>query len=134
MLDRRRFGERFDAISAIAMINHIGPKNYPQFFATMHAVLKDRGLFLLQGIANRKRMYANDAFLDKYIFPGGVCASMAQLHAPAERYFTLEDFHNFTSYYPNTLRASVRLILTRGFAACGKSSCSPRPGPATPGR
>ena len=105
LLDRRRFGERFDAVSAVAMINHIGPRNYPQFFETMHAVLKDRGLFLLQGIANRERMYTNDPFLDKYIFPGGVCPSMAQLLEPAEQYFTLEDFHNFTSYYPNTLRA-----------------------------
>ena len=105
LLDRRRFAERFDAVSAIAMINHIGPKNYPQFFATMHAVLKDGGLFLVQGIANREKMYANDPFLDKYIFPGGVCPSMAQLLKPAEQYFTLEDFHNFTSYYPNTLRA-----------------------------
>ena len=66
------------------MINHIGPKNYPQFFATMHAVLKDGGLFLVQGIANREKMYANDPFLDKYIFPGGVCPSIAQLLKPAE--------------------------------------------------
>jgi cyclopropane-fatty-acyl-phospholipid synthase len=105
LLDRRRFSEQFDAISAIAMINHVGPKNYPQFFATMHAVLKDRGLFVLQGIANRQKMYTNDPFLDKYIFPGGVCPSVAQLLESAEQYFTLEDFHNFTSYYPNTLRA-----------------------------
>jgi cyclopropane-fatty-acyl-phospholipid synthase len=104
LLDRRRFGEQFDAIGAVAMINHIGPKNYHQFFETMHAVLRDRGLFLLQGIANRERMYRNDPFMDKYIFPGGVAPSMAQLLEPAERYFTLEDFHNFTSYYPRTLR------------------------------
>jgi cyclopropane-fatty-acyl-phospholipid synthase len=71
----------------------------------MHAVLRDRGLFLLQGIANRERMYRNDPFMDKYIFPGGVAPSMAQLLEPADRYFTLEDFQNFTSYYPRTLRA-----------------------------
>jgi len=103
LLDRRKYGLQFDAVSAVAMINHIGPKNYDELFETMHAVLKDDGLFLLQGIANRKEMHANDPFLNKYIFPRGVCPNLAQLMAPVERYFTLEDFHNFTSYYPNTL-------------------------------
>jgi cyclopropane-fatty-acyl-phospholipid synthase len=105
LLDRQKYGERFDAVSAIAMINHIGPKNFDQFFATMNAVIKDQGLFLLQGIANRQKMFTNDPFLNKYIFPNGVCPSLSQLLEPAERYFTLEDFHNFTSYYPRTLRA-----------------------------
>jgi cyclopropane-fatty-acyl-phospholipid synthase len=103
LLDRRKFGGHFDAVSAVAMINHIGPKNYRQLYGTMHAVLKEGGLFLLQGIANRKEMYANDPFLNKYIFPRGVCPNLAQLLGPAEHFFTLEDFHNFTSYYPNTL-------------------------------
>jgi cyclopropane-fatty-acyl-phospholipid synthase len=103
LLDRRKYGEQFDAVSAVAMINHIGPKNYRHLFETMHAVLKNGGLFLLQGIANRKKMYANDPFLNKYVFPRGVCPNLAQLLAPVEQFFTLEDFHNFTSYYPNTL-------------------------------
>jgi cyclopropane-fatty-acyl-phospholipid synthase len=105
LLDRQRYREGFDAISSIAMINHIGPKNYRQYFSTMHAVLKDKGLLLLQGIANQEKMYTNDPFMNKYIFPNGVCPSVSQLLEPAESYFVLEDFHNFTSFYPNTLKA-----------------------------
>jgi cyclopropane-fatty-acyl-phospholipid synthase len=104
-LDTHKYAGHFDAVSSIAVINHIGPKNYRQFFATCHAVLKEGGLFILQGIANRKPTFTNDAFMHKYIFANAACPSLSQLLAPAESFFTLEDFHNFTHFYPRTLRA-----------------------------
>jgi len=42
----KEYGRDFDRIVSIGMFEHVGSKNYPQFFSVVDSVLKDNGLFL----------------------------------------------------------------------------------------
>ena len=64
--------EGFDAISAIGIIEHIGVKNYNDFFKFLHGKLKVGGLMLNHNITypdNHKT--PKGGFIDRYIFPDG---------------------------------------------------------------
>ena len=64
--------EGFDAISAIGLLEHIGVKNYPDFFSFLHGKLKPGGLMLNHCITypdNHKT--PKGGFIDRYIFPDG---------------------------------------------------------------
>ena len=48
---------------------------------------------------------AMNAWIDKYIFPGAVLPSIAQLGKAVENRLIIEDIHNFGPYYDKTLMA-----------------------------
>ena len=82
-LDYRDIPRRkFDRISSLEMVEHVGIKNLPKYFKLIHDRLKDDGLFLLQFAGLRRGgghgvppigMRAEDMiwglFMNKYIFP-----------------------------------------------------------------
>lgn len=74
---------QFDRISSLEMVEHVGIKNLSKYFALVHDLLKDDGIFLLQFAGLRRGggqgvppvgMRPEDMiwglFMNKYIFPG----------------------------------------------------------------
>jgi cyclopropane-fatty-acyl-phospholipid synthase len=103
--DYRDISGVFDRIVSIGMLEHVGPKNYPAFFAKCKDLLHQDGLMLHQLIgANQSNNYT-DPWTDKYIFPGGVLPSLTQVSRAVENLFAIEDVHNFGLYYDKTLMA-----------------------------
>jgi cyclopropane-fatty-acyl-phospholipid synthase len=96
---------RYDRVVSIGLIEHVGPKNYREFFELAHARLAPGGLCLVHTIGGNVSQTTTDAWIDKYIFPGGVIPSAKQLTAAKEGLFVLEDWHNFGPDYDRTLRA-----------------------------
>ena len=45
---------RFDKIAAVGVIEHVGIRNYPSYFARVHELLRPGGLFFNHGITHRK--------------------------------------------------------------------------------
>ena len=72
---------------------------------TAHRTLKPRGLFLLHTIGNNASVTTADPWFDKYIFPGGMLPSVAQLSAAMDGLLVMEDWHNFGPDYDKTLMA-----------------------------
>jgi len=103
--DYRNVKETFDAIVSVGMFEHVGYKNYPTFMETVHRCLKDNGLFLLHTIASNTTTHSCDPWFDKYIFPNGMLPSAKQMTEATEKYFVLEDWHNFGAHYDKTLMA-----------------------------
>jgi len=105
--DYREFTTRtkFDRVVSVGMAEHIGTKNLPSYFAKAHEVMKDDGIFLLHTIGNNKSARTNEPWMDKYIFPGAVLPSLAQLAKVVEGTFVIEDLHNFGPDYEKTLLA-----------------------------
>lgn len=103
--DYRNVNETFDAIVSVGMFEHVGYKNYPTFMETVHRCLKDNGLFLLHTIASNTTTHSCDPWFDKYIFPNGMLPSAKQMTEATEKYFVLEDWHNFGAHYDKTLMA-----------------------------
>ena len=103
--DYRELDEQFDKIVSIGMFEHVGCKNYQQFFAIVNRNLKNDGLFLLQTIALSKTAKTIDPWIEKYIFPNGMLPSAKQITASYEKLFRLEDWHSFGTDYDKTLMA-----------------------------
>jgi cyclopropane-fatty-acyl-phospholipid synthase len=103
--DYREIQGRFDKVASVGMFEHVGPKNYRDYFATVDRVLVSNGLFLLHTIGNYDTLQATDAWIDKYIFPNGRVPSARQITAAIEPTFLIEDWHNFGPDYDRTLMA-----------------------------
>ncbi len=103
--DYRKIDETFDHIVSLGMFEHVGPKNYKTYMEVANRCLKDDGVFLLHTIGSNTSHRAPDPWLDKYIFPGSLLPSVAQIGKAIEKLFVLEDWHSFGVDYDKTLLA-----------------------------
>ena len=101
--DYREAAGEFDKVAAIGLCEHVGYKNYRTLMEIAHRTLKPHGLFLLHTIGNNASVTTADPWFDKYIFPGGMLPSVAQLSAAMDDLLVMEDWHNFGPDYDKTL-------------------------------
>lgn len=101
--DLPEMGVQFDRVVSVGMAEHVGRDNYKLFLDCAKASLKEGGLFLLHFISALKE-YPGDAWLRKYIFPGGTVPSLREmLSAAAEDDFHTMDVENLRLHYNRTL-------------------------------
>jgi cyclopropane-fatty-acyl-phospholipid synthase len=103
--DYREFGGQTDHIVSMGMFEHVGHKNYRTYFETARRVIKDDGLFMLHTIGQQYSTQTIEPWLEKYIFPGGVIPSMAQIGKAIDGLWTVIDVHNIGPHYDKTLMA-----------------------------
>ena len=103
--DYRDINNKFDRIVSIGMFEHVGLKNYVKFMEIAHNCLKDDGIFLLHTIGRNISSSNVDAWIEKYIFPNSMLPSPSHITTACEKFFVIEDWHNFGQYYDNTLMA-----------------------------
>lgn len=93
----------FDRVVSVGMIEHVGRGNYEEFLQCAKSVMKPGGLFLLHYISALKE-YPGDAWIKKYIFPGGVIPSLREiLHIAGEQQFYTVDVESLRRHYNKTL-------------------------------
>jgi len=95
----------YDHVVSLGMFEHVGYKNYRTLMEAAHRCLSDDGLFLLHTIGSNRSVYTSDPWIGKYIFPGGMIPSVAQVGKSIENLFVMEDWHNFGVDYDKTLMA-----------------------------
>jgi len=105
VLDYRDFDEKVDHIVSMGMFEHVGYRNYRTYFETARRAIREDGLFMLHTIGSPDSKTTIDPWIEKYIFPGGVLPSIAQVGRSIEGLFTLIDLHNIGPHYDNTLCA-----------------------------
>jgi cyclopropane-fatty-acyl-phospholipid synthase len=94
----------WDRIVCVGMIEHVGPKNYPEFFKICGHSLASNGLLLLQTIgSNTSREVLNDRWITTYIFPNGTLPSISQIARAVEKRLVIEDLQNLGPDYDRTL-------------------------------
>ena len=103
--DYRDIKDKFDRIVSVGMFEHVGFRNYPTFMRTAHTALKDNGIFLLHTIGTNGALPLTNEWTVKYIFPNGMLPGIEQIAMAADKYFVMEDWHNFGAYYDKTLMA-----------------------------
>jgi cyclopropane-fatty-acyl-phospholipid synthase len=103
--DYRDLDERFDHVFSIGMFEHVGSKNYRDFFRVVRRCLDERGLFVLHSIGRNESARRADPWIARYIFPNSMLPSPAQVGRAVEGLFVIEDWHNFGADYDLTLRA-----------------------------
>ena len=93
----------FDRIVSVGMIEHVGRPNYDLFFKNVNVVLKESGLFLLHYISGLKES-EGDAWIKKYIFPGGVIPSLREIISISSEYkYHILDVEGLRLHYKKTL-------------------------------
>ena len=105
LLDYRHVNGQFDHIVSLGMFEHVGHKNHRTFFEVVRRCLKNEGLFLLHTIGANRSYTINDPWINKYIFPNSLVPSAKHITSATEGLFVMEDWHNFSVYYDQTLMA-----------------------------
>ncbi len=94
---------KFDRIISVGMFEHVGVKQYQQFFHHWRELLADGGLSILHCIGHT-RPAPIDPWIDKYIFPGGCLPTLTQIaQLSAEAGLCVLDVENLKQHYAQTL-------------------------------
>lgn len=98
-----KYGKLFDRVVSIGMVEHVGRGKYEEFMGCVKSVLKPGGIFLLHFISGLKE-YPGDAWIKKYIFPGGVVPSLREILQVAGdmRFYTI-GVESLRRHYNKTL-------------------------------
>ncbi len=106
LLDYRELPKQewsFDRVVSVGMLEHVGRDNYDKFLECVDSVLKPQGLFLLHYISALKE-YPGDAWIKKYIFPGGMVPSLREIINLCSDYkFYTIDVESLRRHYNRTL-------------------------------
>lgn len=103
--DYRELNEPFDHIFSIGMFEHVGVKNYRDYFKVARRCLDNDGLFLLHTIGSNKSDTITDPWTVRYIFPNSMSPSAVQITNALEELFVIEDWHVLGNDYDLTLQA-----------------------------
>ncbi|MFN4062453.1 MAG: class I SAM-dependent methyltransferase [Paracoccus hibiscisoli] len=105
LTDYRDVCDRFDRIVSVGMFEHVGPKSYPEFFATLRTLLADDGVAVLHYIGRATQPSKTNPWITKYIFPGGYTPSLSEVLPEIEKQgLTVTDIEVLRLHYAETLR------------------------------
>lgn len=103
--DYRAVEDRFDRIVSVGMFEHVGVPHYRAFFEKVHGLLKDDGIALLHSIGRMDGPGTTNAFIRKYIFPGGYSPALSEVFAAVEQSgLWVTDLEILRLHYAETLR------------------------------
>ena len=104
--DYRQECGRYDRIVSVGMFEHIGVGHYREYFAKVRDLLEDDGVALIHTIGRADGPGAANAWINRYIFPGGYIAALSEIVPAIERaglYVT--DIEVLRLHYAETLKA-----------------------------
>ncbi len=104
--DFRRASGSFDRIVSVGMFEHVGPADYPGFFRLVRERLAPDGVMLLHTIGRTGAPYPTNAWITRYIFPGGHLPTLSQITPAIERSgLIVTDVEVLRLHYARTLAA-----------------------------
>jgi cyclopropane-fatty-acyl-phospholipid synthase len=98
----------FDAICSIEMVEAVGREYWPEYFQTVHRLLKPGGYACIQSIVIADELFerylTSTDFIQQYIFPGGCLPCPKEFRAQAAKAgFDVVDEFSFGQDYARTL-------------------------------
>ena len=95
--------EPFDYITSVGMFEHVGKENLGEYFQKISDYLKPNGVALIHGIT-RQQGGAVNAWIDKYIFPGGYIPGLAEnIEHIVDAGMQVADIETLRRHYQKTL-------------------------------
>ena len=97
----------FDRVASIGLTEHIGKKNYPDYFSFLRGKLVDGGRLLNHCITRTdptERTYTRNGFINRYVFPDGELVHVGVLVDAMERqHLEVQHEENLRVHYALTL-------------------------------
>ena len=104
--DYREVTGIFDRIVSVGMFEHVGVNYYDAFFAKCASVLADDGIMVLHSIGRSSGPGYTNAWIAKYIFPGGYIPALSEVMPAIERAGLLvTDIEILRLHYAETLKS-----------------------------
>lgn len=105
LTDYRDIEGPFDRIVSVGMFEHVGLTHYGQYFRQVHDLLTDDGVAVIHTIGQLDPPTATNAFISKYIFPGGYFPSLSEMLPSIEKsHLYLCDVEVLRLHYAETLK------------------------------
>jgi cyclopropane-fatty-acyl-phospholipid synthase len=102
--DYRDLVGRYDRIVSVGMFEHVGPEFYEGYFTKARELLDDEGVMLLHTIGRSDAPGTTNAWIAKYIFPGGYVPSLSEILVAVERSgLVVTDIEVLRLHYAKTL-------------------------------
>ncbi|MEZ5816579.1 MAG: cyclopropane-fatty-acyl-phospholipid synthase family protein [Hyphomicrobiaceae bacterium] len=114
LTDYRELNGRFDRVVSVGMFEHVGINHYNRFFERVRDLLTEDGVALIHYIGRADQPAATNAFIARYIFPGGYIPALSEVLPAIERsglYVT--DIEVLRLHYAMTLRRWRERFLAR---------------------
>jgi cyclopropane-fatty-acyl-phospholipid synthase len=106
LTDFREVSGKFDRITSIGMLEHVGISYLPQYFSKVQSLLNDDGVALIHAIGRKGGPGATGKWLRKYIFPGGYSPALSETFAAIEASgLWVTDTEIWRLHYAQTLSA-----------------------------
>ncbi|MCB1674691.1 MAG: cyclopropane fatty acyl phospholipid synthase [Halioglobus sp.] len=102
--DYRDLSGSYNKIAVIAMFTHVGHRNYRRFMQIMHRLLGSGGKMVMETVGGLTSKSCCEPWTNRYIFPGGMIPSMAQIDAAIDGLFSRDAVEEFGQDYAVTLR------------------------------
>lgn len=104
----------FDAISSIGLTEHIGVKQYGEYFGFLHAKLRTGGRLLNHCITRpNNKTTTTGAFIDRYVFPDGELTGVGRITlAVQDAGLEVRHVENLREHYALTLKGWCDNLVT----------------------
>ena len=104
LLDYRDLAGRYDRIVSVGMFEHVGKRNYAEFFEKLGTLLTADGVALIHAIGYSDTPAPINPFMRKYIFPGADLPSLSEVFTAVEPSgFFVTDLEILRLHYAETL-------------------------------
>ncbi|WP_394039676.1 class I SAM-dependent methyltransferase [Xanthobacter autotrophicus] len=117
--DYRQEEGRYDRIVSVGMFEHVGVGHYREYFKKVRNLLTDEGVAVIHTIGRADGPSAANAWINKYIFPGGYVPALSEvLPAIEQAGLYVTDIEILRLHYAETLKAwRHRFMANRGRVA-----------------
>ena len=104
LTDYRDLKGTYDRVMSIAMFEAVGRPNYQEYFDGVARLMKDDGVALVHSIG-RPEAGVTNAWIDKYIFPGGYSPALSEVLPAIERAgLIVTDIEILRLHYAETIK------------------------------
>ena len=104
LTDYRDLKGTYDRVLSVAMFEAVGRPNYQEYFDGVARLMKDDGVALIHSIGRATPGITN-AWIDKYIFPGGYSPALSEVMPAIEKAgLIVTDVEILRLHYAETIR------------------------------
>ena len=105
LIDYRNIKEKYDRIISVGMFEHVGSKEYKNFFNKINNLLTDEGIMVLHSIGSKFTPHLTNPWIEKYIFPGVYIPSLSEVIPIIEKEnLWINDIEILILHYAKTIK------------------------------